>query len=131
MGFIPDIKNNIRFLRLFNWAGCSQNLASNFNKWNKVWIILYINRQHLKLQKYFLLLYIYFCFGCVNLCINFVAKSWSERNSCFSISIRGILKEKYKLYSSSSEALAIHKKHCNKGKLSKHQTPALGSVSEV
>lgn len=32
------------------------------------------------------------------------------------------------MYSSSSEALAIHKKHCNKGKLTKHQTLALGSV---
>lgn len=35
------------------------------------------------------------------------------------------------MYSSSSEALAIHKKHCNKGKLTKHQTLALGSVSEI
>jgi len=35
------------------------------------------------------------------------------------------------MYSSSSEALAIHKKHCSKGTLTKHQTLALGSVSEV
>lgn len=34
------------------------------------------------------------------------------------------------MFSSSSEALVIHKKHCNKGKLTKHQTLALGSVND-
>lgn len=46
---------------------------------------------------------------------------------CF-VLLTGALK--YKMYSSSSEALVIHKKLCNKGKLTKHQTLALGSVND-
>lgn len=41
--------------------------------------------------------------------------------------LSGALKGKYKMFNSSSEALAIHKKYCSKGK---HQTLALGSVND-